>query len=138
MLSGAAALQPMEAAVANFTEPGTKFALLSNGFFGDRIGETISGETASVVVNVFGEDLDQLDATARLVSKELSGVKGNADVQVKAPPGAPVLAVHLRAERLTQFGFRPLEVLDEVQTAFQGADVAQMVRGNRIHELAVT
>ena len=29
----------MEAAVANFTEPGTKFALLSNGFFGDRIGE---------------------------------------------------------------------------------------------------
>src|SRR5205814_2735535 len=33
--------------------------------------------------------------------------------------------------------FRPLEVLDAVQTAFQGADVAQMVRGNRIHELAV-
>src|ERR1700690_3344874 len=29
----------MEAAVANFTEPGTKFALLSNGFFADRIGE---------------------------------------------------------------------------------------------------
>jgi Cu/Ag efflux pump CusA len=64
-------------------------------------------------------------------------VKGNADVQVKAPPGAPVLAVHLRPEQLTQFGFRPLEVLDAVETAFQGADVAQMVRGNRIHELAV-
>ena len=106
-------------------------------FLGDRIGETISGETAAVVVNIFGEDLDQLDATARLVSAELSAVKGNADVQVKAPPGAPVLAVHLRPERLTQFGFRPLEVLDAVQTAFQGADVAQMVRGNRIHEMAV-
>jgi len=48
-----------------------------------------------------------------------------------------VLAVHLRPERLTQFGFRPLEVLETVQTAFQGADVTQMVRGNRIHELAV-
>jgi len=58
-------------------------------------------------------------------------------VQVKAPPGAPVLAVHLRPERLTQFGFRPLEVLETVQTAFQGTDVTQMVRGNRIHELAV-
>ena len=106
-------------------------------FLGDRIGETISGETASVVVNVYGEDLDQLDATAKRISKELTAVKGNADVQVKAPPGAPVLAVHLRPERLTQFGFRPLEVLDAVETAFQGADVAQMVRGNRIHELAV-
>jgi CzcA family heavy metal efflux pump len=115
--------------------PGIQTEVLT--FLGDRIGETISGETAAVVVNAFGEDLDQLDAAARAVARELSAVKGNADVQVKAPPGAPVLAVHLRPERLTQFGFRPLEVLDEVQTAFQGADVAQMVRGNRIHELAV-
>ena len=115
--------------------PGVQSEVMT--FLGDRIGETISGETAAVVVNVYGEDLDQLDATAKRISKELTAVKGNADVQVKAPPGAPVLAVHLRPERLTQFGFRPLEVLDAVETAFQGADVAQMVRGNRIHELAV-
>ncbi len=115
--------------------PGIQSEVLT--FLGDRIGETISGETAAVVVNVFGEDLDQLDSTAKLVAAQLSGVKGNADVQVKAPPGAPVLAVHLRSERLTQFGFRPLEVLEAVETAFQGADVAQMVRGNRIHEMAV-
>src|SRR5260370_39929513 len=29
----------MEASVANFIEPGEKFALLTNGFFGDRIGD---------------------------------------------------------------------------------------------------
>ena len=115
--------------------PGVQSEVMT--FLGDRIGETISGETAAVVVNVYGEDLDQLDTTAKRISKELTAVKGHADVQVKAPPGAPVLAVHLRPERLTQFGFRPLEVLDAVETAFQGADVAQMVRGNRIHELAV-
>ncbi len=28
----------MEAAVANFAEPGEKFALLTNGFFAERIG----------------------------------------------------------------------------------------------------
>ena len=115
--------------------PGIQSEVLT--FLGDRIGETLTGETAQVVVNVFGDDLDRLDATARDVAKELSAVKGNADVQVKAPPGAPVLAVHLRPERLAQFGFRPLEVLETVQTAFQGADVAQMVRGSRIFELAV-
>jgi Cu/Ag efflux pump CusA len=115
--------------------PGIQSEVLT--FLGDRIGETLSGETAQVVVGVFGDDLDQLDKTAKLVAAQLTAVKGSADVQVKAPPGAPVLAVHLRPERLTQFGFRPLEVLDAVETAFQGADVAQMVRGNRIHELAV-
>jgi CzcA family heavy metal efflux pump len=115
--------------------PGVQSEVLT--FLGDRINETLSGETAQVVVDVFGDDLDQLDQTAKLVAAQLKAIKGNADVQVKAPPGAPVLSVRLRPERLTQFGFRPLEVLDAVETAFQGADVAQMVRGNRIHELAV-
>jgi CzcA family heavy metal efflux pump len=115
--------------------PGIQSEVLT--FLGDRIGESISGETSMVVINVFGEDLDQLDSTAKKIAAELSATPGNADVQVKAPPGAPMLAINLRPERLTQFGFRPLEVLDTVQTAFQGTDVAQMVRGNRIHELAV-
>lgn len=115
--------------------PGIQSEVLT--FLGDRISESISGETSSVVVNVFGEDLDQLDDTARRIAAQLSTIAGHADVQVKAPPGAPVLAVHLRPERLTQFGFRPLEILETVQTAFQGTDVAQMVRCNRIHELAV-
>ena len=115
--------------------PGVSSEVLT--FLGDRIGETISGETAQVVVNVFGDDLDKLDAIAKTVAEQLGAVPGNADVQVKAPPGAPMLSVHLRPERLAQFGFQPVPVLEAVQTAFQGTDVAQMVRGNRIHELAV-
>ncbi|HLH15959.1 MAG TPA: alanine--glyoxylate aminotransferase family protein [Bryobacteraceae bacterium] len=39
----------MEAAVANFAEPGQKFALLTNGFFGDRIGEIARRQGAQVV-----------------------------------------------------------------------------------------
>src|SRR6185437_11387551 len=39
----------MEAAVANFTEPGSKFALVANGFFADRIGEIARRQGAEVV-----------------------------------------------------------------------------------------
>jgi len=39
----------MEAAVANFAEPGQKFALLTNGFFGERIGEMAKRQGANVV-----------------------------------------------------------------------------------------
>ena len=39
----------MEAAVANFAEPGRKFALLANGFFADRIGEMARRQGAQVV-----------------------------------------------------------------------------------------
>lgn len=115
--------------------PGIQSEVLT--FLGDRISESISGETAMVVINVFGEDLDQLDFAARKIAVVLETIPGKADVQVKAPPGAPVLAVHLRPDRLSQFGFRPLEVLDAVQTAFQGTEVAQTMRGNRLRKLIV-
>jgi CzcA family heavy metal efflux pump len=115
--------------------PGIQSEVLT--FLGDRIGETLSGETAQVVINVFGDNLDQLDAAAKLIAEQLGKVPGNADVQVKSPPGAPALSIHLRADRLTQFGFQPVPVLEAIETAFQGSDVAQIVRGNRIHELAV-
>lgn len=39
----------METAVANFAEPGEKLALLSNGFFGERIGEMARRQGAHVV-----------------------------------------------------------------------------------------
>jgi alanine-glyoxylate transaminase/serine-glyoxylate transaminase/serine-pyruvate transaminase len=39
----------MEAAVANFIEPGEKFALLTNGFFGDRIGDMACRHGGEVV-----------------------------------------------------------------------------------------
>jgi len=115
--------------------PGLQFEVLT--FLGDRIGETLTGETAPVVVNIFGEDLDQLDAKARDVANVLKTVSGNADVEVKSPPGAPRIAVRLRPERLSQFGFRPVEALEAMQTAYQGTIVAQTHRGNQVADVAV-
>ncbi len=115
--------------------PGIQFEVLT--FLGDRIGETLTGETAPVVVNIFGDDLDLLDAKAAEVAKILAAVPGAADVQVKAPPGQPRFAVSLRPERLTQLGFRPVEVLEAVQTAYQGTVVAETHRANVVADVAV-
>jgi alanine-glyoxylate transaminase/serine-glyoxylate transaminase/serine-pyruvate transaminase len=50
----------MECAVANFTEPGDKFALLTNGFFGDRIGDMARRHGGEVVrlSKAWGEPFD--------------------------------------------------------------------------------
>jgi CzcA family heavy metal efflux pump len=115
--------------------PGLQFEVLT--FLGDRIGETISGETAPVVVNIFGSDLDLLDAKAGEVVKVLNAVPGHADVKVKSPPGSARLAIRLRPDRLTQFGFQPVDVLEAIQTAYQGTVVAQTYRGNQTADVAV-
>lgn len=54
----------MEAAVANFTEPGSKFALLTNGFFGDRIGEMArrQGATVARLAKDWGQAFDPQEA----------------------------------------------------------------------------
>ena len=106
-------------------------------FLGDRISETISGEAAPVVVSVYGDDLDVIDDKAREVAQVLGTVAGAKDVQIKSPPGAPRMAVRLRPERLTQFGFRPTDVLEAVQTAYQGTTVAQVHEGSRVWDVMV-
>jgi Cu/Ag efflux pump CusA len=123
----------IRALLASF--PGLQFEVLT--FLGDRLSETISGETAPVVVNIFGDDLDVLDTKAREVASVLNTVIGHADVQVKSPPGAPRVAVRLRPDRLTQFGFRAVEVLEAIQTAYQGMVVAQTHRENQVADVAV-
>ena len=46
-------------------------------FLGDRFSESLTGETAAVVVNVFGDDLDALDATGARIAAALGGVDGH-------------------------------------------------------------
>ncbi len=115
--------------------PGTTHDITT--FLGDRIGETISGETASVVVSVFGDDLDLLDQKGETVRRVLAGVRGAVDVQLASPPGAPQIVVQLRPERLTALGFRATDVLDAIRTACHGATVAQTFEGERVFDVVV-
>jgi CzcA family heavy metal efflux pump len=115
--------------------PGIKSEVLT--FLGDRISETITGETSSVVVSLFGDDLDVLDAKAEEVVRALSSVRGAVDVRVTSPPGIPQTIVQLRPERLRQFGFQPVPVLDAIQTAYQGTTAAQVYEGSRVYDVVV-
>src|SRR5262249_22460816 len=115
--------------------PGLQSEVLT--FLGDRISETITGEVAPVIVNVFSDDLDVLDAKARQAADVPGTVPGAADVVVKSPPGTPLTTVHLRPDRLAELGFRPLHVMEAVQTAYQGTVVAQTHRANQTSDVVV-
>jgi CzcA family heavy metal efflux pump len=106
-------------------------------FLAERIEETISGITAEVVINIFGDDLDVLDRKAKEVARAISGVRGAADVQVESPPGAPRIVIRLRTERLKQLGFHPVDVMDAVGTAYEGTPVAQTYEANRVFDVSV-
>jgi CzcA family heavy metal efflux pump len=72
--------------------------LSSNGFLTERINETLSGYRTPVVVNIFGNDLDQLDQEAAQIASVLEKVRGAAQVQIQSPPGMPEIIVRLRED----------------------------------------
>jgi CzcA family heavy metal efflux pump len=117
------------------SQPGLQSEVLT--FLGDRISETISGETAAVVVNVFGDDLAVLDAKAAEIGKVLGTVPGAVDVLVQSASSAPRLSIVPRAEALARFGFRPAELFDQLETAYRGTVVAQTHRGNEVADVVV-
>ena len=100
-------------------------------FLGDRISESVSGETAAVSVNVFGRDLTDLDRVAGEVAARLRTLPDAADVQYESSADVPTLSVTPRADRLATFGMRPVDVFDAVNTAYAGASVAQVYEGNQ-------
>ncbi|MHB8447280.1 MAG: efflux RND transporter permease subunit, partial [Rudaea sp.] len=106
-----------------------------NTFLTERIHETLSGTTAPVVVNIYGNDLDQIDRKASAAAAALSTLPGAGNVQVQAPQGEPQLSIRLRNGALSRNGIAPADVLDTLQTAYAGLRVGQVLQGNRVFDV---
>jgi CzcA family heavy metal efflux pump len=104
-------------------------------FLTERIEETLSGYTAAVVVNVFGNDLDVLDHKAQEIAQALNEIPGATDVQVQSPPGLPQLTIRLRNPDLERWGFDAVEVLELIRAAYQGDVVGQTYEGNQVFDV---
>ena len=85
-------------------------------FLGDRISESLTGETADIVVKVFGDQLDTLDATGQNIAQALRGTPGIADLQFKPQRGTPTFALQIHPAALVAYGLKTQDVLDAVQS----------------------
>jgi CzcA family heavy metal efflux pump len=115
--------------------PGVTFGV--NTFLTERIEETITGFAAPLAVNIYGTSLDDLDRDAQQVAAAISRVPGARDVTVQAPPGTPELTIRVRQERAAALGLAPLDVLQAVSAAYEGARVAQVYQGGHMLDLVV-
>ncbi|TPQ28216.1 efflux RND transporter permease subunit [Methylomonas koyamae] len=110
----------------------------ANTFLTERVDETISGYTAPVVVNIYGNDLAELDAKAQQLAALIETLPGAEDVQLRSPPATSLLQVQLDLERLKFRGISPAQVMAALQTAYEGRIVGKNLQGNRIFNVAVS
>jgi len=123
----------VRATLASF--PGVTYAVTP--FLEERIEEVLSGGQGEIVVNVLGDDLDAIGRTSQEIGEIMRSIPGATDVFVDAQSGVPEIAVNLRRDRLRQLGFEATEVLDAIQTAYQGTVAAQVYDNDRVFEVAV-
>ena len=100
-------------------------------FLGDRISESLSGETAQVAIKVFGDDLDNIDAAANRIVAVLGKIPGIVDLQFKRQSGTPTLSIALIPEALAALGVKAQDVLDTIESAYAGQVVGQTYQSTR-------
>jgi len=115
---------------------GVNFAI--NTFLTERIEETISGYNASVVINLFGDNLDLIDRDSALISSTLNSIDGIKDITLQSPPGSPEVFIKLRSEKMSSLGINKADVLKFIRAAYDNYPVTKIYNGIIPTTVAVT
>jgi cobalt-zinc-cadmium resistance protein CzcA len=102
-----------------------------------RFNELISGVRSDLGIKVFGDDLDQLLASAQDILSAVQGVEGAADARVEQVSGLPMLSVHPKRMAIARYGLNVHDLQDYVATAIGGESAGLIYEGDRRFELVV-
>lgn len=106
-------------------------------FLGDRISESLSGETGAVQVKIFGNDLDQLNRAGQQIGVVLGGIAGAADVHIHADGGTAALSVALDPVRMAQHGISYADASDAIRASQMGLPAGQVNLADRTVGVAI-
>jgi CzcA family heavy metal efflux pump len=98
---------------------------------GERIGETLSGESAPFSISVIGSDLDADDLVGAQIVEVLQHLPASGNVRLAVPPREVELHVELLPERLAANGLQAADVLQTVNAAYHGSEAAELNQADR-------
>lgn len=102
-----------------------------------RFNELIGGVRSDVAVKIYGEDLDQLAASAQRVAAVLRKTPGSSDVRVAQTTGFPTFDISFDRAAIARYGLTVKEVADTVATALAGKPAGQVFEGDRRFDIVV-
>lgn len=102
-----------------------------------RFNELISGVRADLGIKVFGDDLDQLLASATEVLEVVESVTGAADARLEQVTGLPMLSIHPKRMALSRYGLTVDDMQDLVAAGVGGENAGLIYEGDRRFQLVV-
>ena len=128
-----ATIKKVQAVVDGY--PGLTRDLLT--FLRERIKEVLTGASASIVVRIFGPDLDQLRTHASEVNAALKDIPGVSTLKVEPQVQVPQITVKLRPENAALHGLTAGQVRQAVTTLISGRKVGEVYQDQRVHNVTV-
>jgi CzcA family heavy metal efflux pump len=131
---------PYEPTVARIHEvvegyPGLVRDLLT--YLKERIKEVLTGAGASIVVRVYGPDLEGLRGKATEVSKTIGDVQGVTNLKVEQQVLVPQIEVRLKPDAALRFGLTPGDVRRAATTLIKGTKVGELYEEQQINDVVV-
>ncbi len=103
----------------------------------ERIKEVLTGTSASIVVRVFGPEMDELRATADAVAAQIKPIAGVATLKVELQVLVPQISVRLRPEAASHFNLTPGALMRGVTTLVNGTQVGEIYKDQNIFGVIV-
>jgi CzcA family heavy metal efflux pump len=103
----------------------------------ERIGETLSGESAPFSISVIGSDLDADDRVGAQIVEVLQHLPGSGNVRLTVPPRDAELHVELEPLQLAAAGLQAADVLETLNAAYHGTVAAELKQADRSVPVAV-
>ncbi len=103
----------------------------------ERIKEVLTGASASIVVRIYGDDMEKLREHAALVEAAMAEVPGVSDLKIEPQVLIPQIDVKLKPDAAAQFGLTAGDVRRAANTLIKGQKVGEVYRDQKIYEVAV-
>ena len=103
----------------------------------ERSKEVLSGTSYSIVVRLFGPDLDVLRAQAKEAEKAMAAVEGVTNLKVESQVLVPQIEVRLRPEAAERYGLTPGHVRRATTTLLRGQKVGEVYEGQKRFDVVV-
>ncbi|MDE2184183.1 MAG: efflux RND transporter permease subunit [Alphaproteobacteria bacterium] len=106
-------------------------------FLGDRISESLTGESAAVALKIYGPDLNTLDRVGGEITQAISPTPGIVDLQFTRQSDTPYLTIQLSPDALAANGLKVQDALDAIQSDYAGATLGQTYVDTRTVDVAL-
>ncbi|MGH8758447.1 MAG: efflux RND transporter permease subunit [Burkholderiales bacterium] len=103
----------------------------------ERIREVLTGASESIVIRIFGDDLEILRRKAAEVRQAIAGTAGLAELHVELQTEVPQIDIEVDLEAAKRYGVKPGDVRRSVTTLMASLEAGDLYMNGKIYDVRV-